>query len=84
VLLLCTSTLREIFVTIESSDGKLKGVAMTTEAHIEALERRHHELDVRIEDELSHPSHDDLYIAALKKKKLEIKDELQKLHAQAA
>ncbi|WP_374626351.1 YdcH family protein [Devosia sp.] len=52
---------------------------MTTEGHIEALERRHRDLDRKIEDELSHPSHDDLYIAALKRKKLEIKDELSKL-----
>ncbi len=57
---------------------------MTTEGHIEALERRHHELDLRIEDEMSHPSHDDLYIAALKKKKLEIKDELARLRTHAA
>ncbi len=52
---------------------------MTTEGHIEALERRHRDLDRKIEDELSHVSHDDLYIAALKRKKLEIKDELAKL-----
>lgn len=52
---------------------------MTTEGHIEALERRHRELDRRIEDEMSHPSHDDLFIAALKRRKLEIKDALAKL-----
>jgi len=52
---------------------------MTTEGHLEALLRRHRELDRRIENEMSHPSHDDLYIAALKRRKLEIKDELAKL-----
>ena len=52
---------------------------MTTEGHIEALARRHREIDRKIENELTHPSHDDLYIAALKRKKLEIKDELKKL-----
>jgi hypothetical protein len=57
---------------------------MTTEAHVEALERRHRELDLRIEEEMSHPSHDDLYIAALKRKKLEIKDELARLRSVAA
>ena len=51
---------------------------MTTEGHMEALVRRHRDLDRKIEDELTHPSHDDLYIAALKRKKLEIKDELAK------
>ena len=57
---------------------------MTTEGHIAALERRHRELERQIEDEMGHLAHDDMMIAALKRKKLEIKDELQKLHAQAA
>ncbi len=54
---------------------------MTTEGHIAALERRHKEIERQIEDELTHLSHDDLMVAALKRKKLEIKDELQKLNA---
>lgn len=54
---------------------------MTTEGHIDALARRHRELERKIEDELNHPSHDDMYVAALKRKKLEIKDELSKLQS---
>jgi hypothetical protein len=54
---------------------------MTTEGHIESLERRHRDLDRKIEDELSHPSRDDLYIAGLKRKKLELKDELTRAQA---
>jgi hypothetical protein len=57
---------------------------MTTEGHIAALERRHKELERQIDDEMGHLAQDDLMIAALKRKKLEIKDELQKLAAQAA
>jgi hypothetical protein len=57
---------------------------MTTEGHIAALERRHKDLERQIEDELTHLTHDDMMIAALKRKKLEIKDELKKLQAQAA
>ncbi len=57
---------------------------MTTEGHIAALERRHRELERQIEDEMGHLTHDDLAIAALKRKKLEIKDELQKLNSHAA
>lgn len=57
---------------------------MTTEGHIEALARRHRELDRQIEAELSHPRQDDLAVAALKRKKLEVKDELAKLQASAA
>lgn len=54
---------------------------MTTEGHIAALERRHKQLDREIEAEMGHISHDDMLIAALKRKKLEIKDELARLQA---
>ncbi|HEY4201745.1 MAG TPA: YdcH family protein [Devosiaceae bacterium] len=49
---------------------------MTTEGHIAALERRHRELDRQIESEMQTLRQDDLLIAALKRKKLEVKDEL--------
>ena len=54
---------------------------MTTEGHIAALERRHRELERQIDDEMSHLTHDDMTIAALKRKKLEVKDELYKFSA---
>jgi len=57
---------------------------MTTEGHIAALERRHRELDRQIEEELAHASYDDLEIAALKRKKLEVKDHLMRLQSSAA
>ncbi|HEV7718994.1 MAG: hypothetical protein JWN11_1183 [Hyphomicrobiales bacterium] len=57
---------------------------MTTEGHIAALERRHQELDRRIEAELSHLSKDDLLIAALKRRKLEVKDELARMAVETA
>ena len=57
---------------------------MTTESHKAALERRHRELDHQIEEEMAHISHDDLFVAALKRKKLEIKDELARLSASEA
>jgi len=57
---------------------------MTTEGHIAALERCHQQLEREIDAEMGHLSHDDLLIAALKRKKLEIKDELTKLQARAA
>jgi hypothetical protein len=60
---------------------ELKGVAMTTESHIAALERRHRELDREIQDEMAHVSFDEQMVAALKRKKLEIKDELVRLKA---
>ncbi|MDB5535857.1 hypothetical protein ABIB57_004061 [Devosia sp. UYZn731] len=51
---------------------------MTTEGHIAALERRHLELDRQIQSELQNTRYDDLMVTALKRKKLEVKDELSK------
>jgi hypothetical protein len=49
---------------------------MTTEGHVAALERRHQELDRQIQTELQSTRYDDLAVSALKRKKLEVKDEL--------
>jgi len=54
---------------------------MTTEGHIAALERRHQELDRMIQSEMQNRLADDLMVAALKRKKLEVKDELYKLQS---
>ncbi|WP_332686539.1 YdcH family protein [Devosia sp.] len=51
---------------------------MTTEGHIAALERRHQELDRQIQSEMQNSRYDDLTVAALKRKKLEVKDEIYK------
>ncbi len=52
---------------------------MTTEGHIAALERRHQELDRQIQTQLQDRQADHLMVSALKRKKLEVKDELYKL-----
>ncbi|MCR6671837.1 YdcH family protein [Devosia ginsengisoli] len=54
---------------------------MTTEGHIAALERRHQELDRQIQAELQSTRHDDLMVSALKRKKLEVKDQIYKFSA---
>ena len=51
---------------------------MTTEGHVAALERRHQELDRQIQAELQSTRYDDLTVSALKRRKLEVKDELYK------
>ncbi|ODT78210.1 MAG: DUF465 domain-containing protein [Pelagibacterium sp. SCN 64-44] len=56
---------------------------MTTEGHIAALERRHQELDRQIQKETQNRLADDLMVSALKRKKLEVKDELHKLQGAA-
>lgn len=52
---------------------------MTTVGHIAALERRHQELDRQILSEQQNRQADALMVSALKRKKLEVKDELYKL-----
>ncbi|MCW5722678.1 MAG: DUF465 domain-containing protein [Devosia sp.] len=52
---------------------------MTTEGHIAALERRHQELDRQIQTEMQNRQYDDLMVSTLKRKKLEVKDELSRL-----
>ena len=54
---------------------------MTTEGHIAALERRHQELDRQIQTEMQSTRYDDLTVSALKRKKLEVKDEIYKFTA---
>jgi hypothetical protein len=52
---------------------------MSLEAHLAELERRHHAIKQAIEAEKAHPSADDMKLIELKRKKLSIKDEIEKL-----
>lgn len=52
---------------------------MSLASHLEELQRRHGELEREIDDAMLHPSMDDLEIATLKRRKLAIKDEIEKL-----
>lgn len=49
---------------------------MTSQTYITSLERRHQDLERKISEEMRHPSRDILLIAALKRKKLELKDQM--------
>lgn len=49
---------------------------MTSQTYITSLERRHQDLERKILEEMRHPSRDALLIAALKRKKLEVKDQM--------
>jgi hypothetical protein len=52
---------------------------MSVESHLAELERRHEALKREIQEAQSHPGFDELEIAALKRRKLHIKDEIAKL-----
>ncbi len=54
---------------------------MALEGHIEELSAKHRKLEERIGEELAHPDWDEVRVAALKKEKLRIKDELERLRS---
>ncbi len=56
---------------------------MSLNAHLVELERRHQALERAIEQELVHPSGSDVRVAELKRKKLHLKDEIQRLRQDA-
>ncbi|EIM75150.1 DUF465 domain-containing protein [Nitratireductor rhodophyticola] len=52
---------------------------MSLESHLAELKRKHGELEREIDDAKLHPSVDELDVAQLKRRKLAIKDEMEKL-----
>lgn len=51
---------------------------MAIEAHLETLEKKHHFLQQQLDAMAASPSTDDLEIAEVKRKKLLLKDEIEK------
>ncbi len=52
---------------------------MGLESHIQQLSEKHRRLEESIADELAHPGHDELKVSALKRQKLRLKEELERL-----
>jgi hypothetical protein len=52
---------------------------MALEAHLVELERKHKSLENELHEALVHLSTDDLHIVELKRRKLMVKDEIQRL-----
>jgi len=57
---------------------------MTVEARIAELNQRHAKLEQNLTNELSHPSSDDTVITQLKRQKLRIKEEIERLKREPA
>ncbi len=57
---------------------------MSLENHLAALEQRHDALDREIEKALVHPAIDELKLAELKRRKLQIKDEIVKIRGETS
>ena len=54
---------------------------MAVEAHIREISDKHQKLQELIDAEMAHSARDQLRIAELKKEKLRLKDELERLRA---
>ena len=52
---------------------------MPMQSHLVELERKHRTLETQLSQALAHPSVDDLKIAELKRRKLLLKDEIERL-----
>jgi hypothetical protein len=55
---------------------------MSIQSHLAELERRHAALETKIKDAIAHPSSDSLAIAEMKRRKLLLKDEINKLRGE--
>jgi len=56
---------------------------MIIHAHLVELEKRHRALEDEIAEAMMHPSIDGLKIAELKRRKLQVKDEIARLKSEA-
>ena len=54
---------------------------MSLANHLEELQRKHGDIERQLDEALTHPSMDDLEISNLKRRKLAIKDEMEKIRA---
>lgn len=52
---------------------------MSVQSHLVELEKKHQALERAIQDELQHPNVDGMRLAELKRRKLQLKDEIVKL-----
>ena len=52
---------------------------MSMQSHLAELEKRHQALEDELNDCLTHPATDDLRIVELKRRKLHVKDEIERL-----
>jgi hypothetical protein len=52
---------------------------MTVESHLEQLVKKHGALEHEIAEAMAHPSTDDIVLTDLKRKKLYVKEEIEKI-----
>lgn len=57
---------------------------MSLQSHLDELVKKHRELDARIAEEQRSPGSDELTVKSLKKRKLRLKEEIERSRHQAA
>ncbi|WP_419908725.1 YdcH family protein [Hoeflea sp.] len=55
---------------------------MAIQARLETLEKKHGALEEELHSALSHPSSDDTKISEIKRRKLRVKDEIERLRGE--
>jgi hypothetical protein len=55
---------------------------MSLQSHLEELNAKHQSLETQINDALQHPSVDTVEISRLKRRKLQLKDEMKRIEQQ--
>ncbi|HWK64699.1 MAG TPA: DUF465 domain-containing protein [Rhizobiaceae bacterium] len=56
---------------------------MSLASHLEELKRKHGDIERELDEAMAHPSVDDLEIVSLKRRKLALKDEIEKLRSRS-
>jgi len=57
---------------------------MSLQSHLAELEKKHQALEQELNEALAHPAIDDLKIVELKRRKLQVKDEIARLRQDAS
>ena len=55
---------------------------MSLSSHVQELRKKHHSLEMQVEEAQKSPAVDDLTLTSLKKQKLKIKEEIERLQTQ--
>lgn len=55
---------------------------MSLASHLAELQRKHGEIERELDEALAHPSTDDLAIVTLKRRKLALKDQMERLRTE--
>jgi hypothetical protein len=69
--------------TIKRPERNQMEVPMAIQAHLAELERKHEALENQLHEALNHPSTDDITIVEIKRRKLQVKDEIERLRSSA-